>query len=158
MAHIVPAPPGTALLPVIINHTQSTCVSIARRRYSGRIVAQFLCRCRHLSAQLPRPTSRGSPWFRASRGRLVVVCRYRSAGQYLCLAAPLVETIPSDFMPCDMAPAGDGASTAVHLFYDTIPDGYVDRNEFAAGKGHAQAAARPAALGELWVVAVCLHG
>jgi hypothetical protein len=59
--------------------------------------------------------------------------RYRSAGQYLCLTAPLVEQIPSDFMPCDMAPDGVPAA-AVHLFYDTIPDGYIDRNEFAAGR------------------------
>ena len=31
---------------------------------------------------------------------------YRSPGNLLCAAAPLVEEIPEDFLGCDMAPLG----------------------------------------------------
>ena len=57
--------------------------------------------------------------------------RYRSAANFLCLASPVVEDIPEGFMPCIMKPAD--AAKHIHLFYDEVTDGFIDRTEFANG-------------------------
>jgi len=58
--------------------------------------------------------------------------RYRSAAQFLCLSSPVVEDIPLGFMPCDMKPAS-APNKHIHIFYDQVTDGFIDRAEFAAG-------------------------
>ncbi|GFH31865.1 uncharacterized protein HaLaN_30985, partial [Haematococcus lacustris] len=60
--------------------------------------------------------------------------RYRSAGNLLCAAAPLIEPIPDDLLACDMVSAADPAKSA-HRWYDTTPDQMISETEFRNGLG-----------------------
>ena len=65
--------------------------------------------------------------------------RYRSAANFLCLAAPLVEPMPDAATTCDMDhPVSNQRrygwiSRSAHEVYDSTPDGFIDRAEFDEG-------------------------
>jgi len=65
--------------------------------------------------------------------------RYRSAADFLCLAAPLIEEMPTDATPCVMEHkytserVYNTASISAHEAYDSTADGYINRAEFTAG-------------------------
>lgn len=62
----------------------------------------------------------------------LLIPRYRSAGNLVCEAAPVIEEIPEDFLLCVMEPEEDPEHHA-HQFYDNKLDGYIDMSEFQAG-------------------------
>lgn len=57
---------------------------------------------------------------------------YRSAKDFVCLSAPLVEDIPDEMNFCEMRSEEDAAKD-VHNSYDSIADGSVSRGEFMEG-------------------------
>ena len=57
---------------------------------------------------------------------------YRSASDFTCFVAPTVEAVPPEFSACDMRSKGN-PDEAAHIHYDTVHDGYIDKNEFLEG-------------------------
>lgn len=57
---------------------------------------------------------------------------YRSASDFTCFVAPIVEAVPPEFSACDMR-SKENPDAAAHVHYDTVHDGYIDKNEFLEG-------------------------